>query len=135
MFGRLRVRLCRRPRRPRRPGRHPAPDTTTTLDRAASRADIEHLRRFAAAHPGVEAYLEPATRMTGLTVVLVAPSGEWTRRRIGDDAGARALARKRSIPLYDVAVTGYPARMRAWTEARQAAEGVRSPGLRGPRDG
>lgn len=111
------------------PGRATAPGS---LDRAATKDDVEHLRRFATAHPGVEAYLEPATTVTGLTVVLVAPSGEWTRRRIGDVDGARSFARKRAIPLYDVTVTSYPPRMRAWTEARKAGETFRTPGLRGP---
>lgn len=110
-------------------------DGAVTLDRGATKEDVEHLRRFAVTHPGVEAYLEPATRVTGMTVVLVAPSGEWTRRRIGDAAAARAFARKRAVPLYDVTVTSYPPRMRAWTEARTAAEGMRSPGLRGPSAG
>ena len=73
-----------------------------------------------------------ATNVTGTTVVLVAPTGEWTRRRIGDAAAARAFARKRAIPLYDAAVTGYPARMKAWTEARNAAGRCGTPGLRGP---
>lgn len=103
-----------------------------TLDRAATKDDVEHLRRFATAHPGVEAYLEPATRVTGTTVVLVAPSGEWTRRRIGDADGARSFARKRSIPLYDVTLTSYPPRMRAWTESRKATGTPRPPGLRDP---
>ena len=107
-------------------------DGTPTLDRAATKDDVEHLRRFASAHPGVEAYLEPATTVTGTTVVLVAPSGEWTRRRIGDPEAARAFARKRSIPLYDVTLTSYPARMRAWTEARKSGGTFRTPGLKGP---
>lgn len=118
----------------RRPGARErrVTDSAATLDRSATKEDVEHLRRFAVSHPGVEAYLEPATRVTGMTVVLVAPSGEWTRRRIGDAGDARAFARKRAIPLYDVTVTSYPPRMRAWTEARKAAEGMRPPGLRGP---
>ena len=109
-------------------------DVAATLDRDVTKDDVEHLRRFAVSHPGSEAYLEPATRVTGMTVVLVAPSGEWTRRRIGDAAGARAFARKRGVPLYDVTVTSYPPRMRAWTEARKASERARPPGLRGSVD-
>ena len=123
-----------RRRRARGRGRR-VTDSAVTLDRGVTKADVEHLRRFAVAHPGVEAYLEPATRVTGMTVVLVAPSGEWTRRRIGDAAGARSFARKRSLPLYDVGVTGYPPRMRAWTEARTATERMRQPGLRDPSNG
>lgn len=100
-----------------------------TADRPASRDDLEHLRRFAAAHPGVEAYLEPQTSVTGLTVVLVAATGEWTRRRIGGTQTARDFARRRAVPLYDVTVTGYPPRMRAWTAARRAAGDGGLPGL------
>ena len=102
-----------------------------TLDRPADKGDADHLRRFVDAHPGVEVYLEPRTNVTGTTVVLVAASGEWTRRRIGDAASARSFARKHKVPLYDAAVTGYPARMRAWTAARSADERCRPPGLRG----
>ncbi|MHA3704711.1 oxidoreductase [Jatrophihabitans sp. YIM 134969] len=119
-------------RRAHRTHPHRVVDATPTLDRDANKADVEHLRRFAAAHPGVEAYLEPATRVTGTTVVLVAPSGEWTRRRIGDAHAARSFARKQAVPLHDVAVTGYPARMRDWTRARSAADSCRTPGLGGP---
>ena len=34
------------------------------------------------AAPGVEAYVEPKTTVTDVTVVLVADDGEWTRRRV-----------------------------------------------------
>jgi hypothetical protein len=123
-------RRSRHERGPRRPDR--VTDATATLDRPATKADVEHLRRFAVAHPGSEAYLEPATKVTGVTVVLVAPSGEWTRRRVGDAAAARAFSRKSAVPLHDVTVTSYPPRMRAWNEARKSAEQTRTPGLRSP---
>ncbi len=112
-------------------GRTRRHDDPATLDRPATKDDVEHLRQFVATHPGVEAYLEPATNVTGTTVVLIAPSGEWTRRRIGGPEDARAFARKRAVPLYDVTVTSYPPRMRAWTRARKAAEAAGPPGLRG----
>ena len=80
----------------------------------AERATREHLARFAAERAGVEAYIEPATRTTPTTVVLVALTGEWTRRRVPDERTARELARGLAIPVYDVQLTGYPRRMREW---------------------
>lgn len=114
-------------RRPRRGAPHPG-------DREATPCDVEHLRAFAASRPGCEAYLEPPTTFASVTVVLVAPSGEWTRRRIPDAATARGFARKHALPLYDVTVTGYPPRMRAWNAARRDAGHLSSaPGLGGRR--
>ncbi|MCW2497947.1 hypothetical protein [Jatrophihabitans sp.] len=100
------------PRRRQRPG---------TL-RSASSGDIEHLTTFVREHGGVEAFLEPRTTVTDTTVVLVAGSGEWTRRRIEDSDAARTFAKKHAIPLYDAGLVGYPQRMRDWT-ARQKAGG------------
>ncbi len=81
---------------------------------AAEQATREHLARFAAERAGVEAYIEPATRTTPTTMVLVALTGEWTRRRVPDERTAREIARGLAIPVYDVQLTGYPRRMREW---------------------
>jgi hypothetical protein len=70
---------------------------------------------------GVEAYVEPRTTVTETTVVLIAHDGEWTRRRIDGEQGAARLGRKLGIPVYDVALVGYPRRMREYT-ARQRLE-------------
>ncbi len=88
--------------------------------RAATAADLHHLVDFVRSRPGVEAYLEPRTTVTDTTVVLVATSGEWTRRRVEDAAAAAAFAKKHAIPLYDAAKVGYPHRMREWTAQRKA---------------
>ena len=74
--------------------------------------DEAHLRAWAAAHEGVEAFVEPRTTVTDTTIVLVARDGEWTRRRIAGPAGARKLARSMQMPVYDVQIVGYPQRMR-----------------------
>jgi hypothetical protein len=100
--------------------------------RPASSADVDHLARFVASRPGVEAYLEPRTAVTETTVVLVASTGEWTRRRIDGEEAARSFTRKHAIPLYDVSVVGYPQRMRDWTARRKAAGETGPPGLAGP---
>ncbi|MGH3821317.1 MAG: oxidoreductase [Pseudonocardiaceae bacterium] len=86
--------------------------------RAASSADVDHLEQWAAARRGVEAFVEPRTVVTETTVVLVAHDGEWTRRRVDGAEGARRLGERLRIPIYDVALVGYPQRMRDYT-ARQ----------------
>jgi len=90
--------------------------------RTADSADVAHLTAFVRAHPGVEAFIEPRTAVTETTVVLVAGTGEWTRRRVAGPAGAREFTHKHGIPLYDVGVVGYPQRMRDWTARRKAAD-------------
>jgi len=95
--------------------------------RAASPTDTAHLAQFVNSRPGVEAYLEPRTTVTETTVVLVAASGEWTRRRVAGAEGAREFARKHGVPLYDASVVGYPQRMRDWNAKRKAAGELRPP--------
>jgi hypothetical protein len=99
-----------------------APGTTRT----AVSADVEHLQAFAASRRGVEGFVEPQTLTTSTTLVLVAGDGEWTRRRIPTREAAFDLGRKLGLPVYDVAATGYPQRMRDWTAARKAAGEPRS---------
>nr|WP_090344312.1 oxidoreductase [Mycolicibacterium malmesburyense] len=82
-------------------------------------ADLNYLRRWVAEHTGVEAFVEPKTTVTDVTVVLVAADGEWTRRRAGGDAGARRLSERLKIPVYDVQKVGYPQRMRDFDERRR----------------
>ncbi len=94
---------------------------TGTL-RSASAEDAAHLARFARTRAGVEAFLEPRTTVTETTVVLVASTGEWTRRRIASPERAASFARKHGIPLYDAATVGYPTRMRQWSAHRREAE-------------
>ena len=90
--------------------------------RPATSADLDHLREFAHSRSGVEAFIEPRTAITETTVMLVAADGEWTRRRVGGPEGAAAFAKKQGIPLYDVAIVGYPRRMREYNERRKAGE-------------
>lgn len=88
---------------------------TATSDPAA---DLRYLQQWVAQHRGVEAFVEPKTTVTEVTVVLVAADGEWTRRRAGGQAGARRLSDRLKIPVYDVQKVGYPQRMRDY-DARQ----------------
>lgn len=103
-------------------GRRQHPGTVRT----AEDADLAHLRAFAASRAGVEGFVEPQTMTTATTLVLVAGDGEWTRRRVSSPKAAFDLGRDLGLPVYDVAATGYPQRMRAWTAARKAAGEPRS---------
>jgi hypothetical protein len=100
--------------------------------RPADSADVSHLAHFVKSHTGVEAFIEPRTAVTETTLVLVASSGEWTRRRVDGAEAASSFAKKHAIPLYDVGVVGYPKRMREWTARRKAAGEVGPPGTSGP---
>ena len=81
--------------------------------------DLNYLREWVATHQGVEAFVEPQTTVTDVTVVLVAADGEWTRRRAGGHAGARRLSDQLKIPVYDVQKVGYPQRMRDFDARRR----------------
>ena len=94
--------------------------------RTAERGETDHLTAFHASRIGVEGFVEPATNTTATTIVLVAGDGEWTRRRIESPRAAFDLGRRLGMPVYDVAATGYPSRMREWTAARKAAGETRS---------
>ena len=96
--------------------------TPTNRDPAA---DLRYLQQWVAEHQGVEAFIEPKTTVTELTVVLVAADGEWTRRRTGGDSGARKLSDRLQIPVYDVQKVGYPQRMRDY-DARKRIERKRA---------
>ncbi len=75
-----------------------------------------HLEEFVRSRVGVEAFVEPETTVTPPTVLLVASSGEWTRRRVPDPRVVRDLAERLAVPVYDVRLVGYPQRMRDWND-------------------
>src|SRR5437899_8849299 len=80
--------------------------------RQADSDDRRHLEEFVRSRTGVEAYVEPRTTVTDTTVVLVASSGEWTRRRVPSPQVAHEWANSLGIPSYDAGLVGYPQRMR-----------------------
>jgi hypothetical protein len=88
-------------------------------DRKAIATDLKYLKDWVASHSGVEAFIEPETTVTDLTVCLVAGDGEWTRRRAGGESGARRLSAELRIPVYDVQKVGYPQRMRDYDARRR----------------
>ncbi|MDR1294827.1 MAG: oxidoreductase [Bifidobacteriaceae bacterium] len=86
--------------------------------RDARKATAEHLAQFVATRVGVEAYIEPPNNQTQTTILLIATTGEWTRRKVPDAREARILAGDLGIPVYDVNFTGYPQRFRDWNAAQ-----------------
>ena len=101
------------------------PGTASAGMRVAGSEDKAHLKEFAASHTGVEAFVEPPTAVTTTTVVFVAASGEWTRRRAPDARSAHELANELGIPSYDAAVVGYPQRMRDWNSRQRGRRSER----------
>lgn len=93
--------------------------------RQAASEDKDHLIAFAGRNTGVEAFVEPPTTVTAVTVVFVASTGEWTRRRAPSAEAAHGLANELGVPSYDAAVVGYPQRMRDWNAKRKAEERAR----------
>ena len=79
------------------------------------RAEEDALAEFAVSRTGVEAYVEPGATVTDVTVVLVADTGEWIRRRAASPSAARQLAHQLGIPAFDVTIIGYPQRLREYT--------------------
>jgi hypothetical protein len=82
-------------------------------------ATVAHLEEFARTRVGVEAYVEPPNVQTPATVLLVATTGEWTRRRVPDERTGFDVARSLGVPVYNVRFTGYPQRMRDWNSAQR----------------
>lgn len=116
----------------RRPDPPPAVTETPAAERLVFDEAAARLRAFAASHPGVEGFVEPATSGSGPTMVFVARDGEWTRRRVPNPAAAHHLANSVGVPSYDVKAVGYPQRMRDWTH-RQRRGGPAAPApTRGP---
>jgi hypothetical protein len=72
----------------------------------------EEIVSWVASHTGVEAYVEPKTMMSPLSVVFVDTDGEWKRFPLAEDRFLRALAKERGIQVFDASRTGYPPRMR-----------------------
>jgi hypothetical protein len=74
----------------------------------------EAILRFLDTRDGVEAFVEPRTAVSPLSVVLVAGDGESVRFTLKDDLFLREIARARGLRVFDAAKTGYPDRMRRY---------------------
>lgn len=99
--------------------RKPSAGATGGDQRSAKEETISHFRDFVRSHAGCEAFIEPPTHSTQTTMVIVADTGEWTRRRVPDLKAARRLAQDLGVVAFDVLLSGYPSRMREWNERQR----------------
>jgi hypothetical protein len=76
--------------------------------------------QFVESRTGVEAYLEPKTVVSPLSVVLVAKDGEWRRFHLQDDAYIRELVATRNLKVFDAIRVGYPKRMREYRPGKES---------------
>ena len=90
-------------------GSRKAPSPSTSKPKRASTKELEE---FIASRGGVEGFVEPATTIYPMTLLLVAADGEYLRRPVRDRAQASEVCGKARIPIYDAAKVGYPRRMR-----------------------
>ena len=90
-------------------GSRKAPSPSTSR---ANRTSTRELEEFISSRPGVEGFVEPATTIYPMTLLLVAADGEYLRRPVRDRAQASEVCAKAEIPIYDAAKVGYPRRMR-----------------------
>ncbi len=103
----------------RRPATTSSPGGAAAAPSDARRATLAHLQEFVRTRVGVEAYVEPPTPDTGATLLLIATTGEWTRRRVPDEKTAFDVAGSLGVPVYNVRFTGYPQRMRDWNSRQR----------------
>lgn len=103
--------------------RRRTPGADAGHSKAAQEATERHFRDFVHGRQGCEAFIEPATPVTPTTMVVVADTGEWTRRKVPDPVAGRKLASALSIPAFDVNLSGYPSRMREWNEKQRKHHG------------
>ena len=91
-----------------------------TAARAAKpdRDTVRSIESFVSTRIGVEAYVEPETRTSPASVVLVAADGEWIRKSIPDPGWLSKLTKATRVPVYEVARVGYPKRMREYRRHR-----------------
>ena len=67
-----------------------------------------------ASREDTQAWIEPATALNKASLLLVAGSGEWTRRAVPSVEWAAEFARRHHIPAHQAGLVPYPQRMRDW---------------------
>jgi hypothetical protein len=80
----------------------------------------DEMLRFIEGHHGVEAYVEPKTVVSPLSVVLVDVEGTWRRFELKEDRVLRQLAKTHGVRTFDASIVGYPPRMRRTQEPPDA---------------
>ena len=79
--------------------------------------------RWLEAHSDVEAYVEPKTVVSPLSVVFVDGDGAWRRFELAEDRFLKEIARERRIKVMDATRVGYPPRMRRGRDQGGDGEG------------
>lgn len=79
----------------------------------------KHLVDFINTRRGVEGFVEPPTAVSGVTLLLVAVDGEWTRRMVPSAPWAHKFCNKHQVPSYDAGVVGIPQRMRDYNRRKK----------------
>lgn len=90
--------------------------------RPISPEDLDYLRSWCATRAGIDGYVEPATVVNPVSLLLVDILGEYTRRPIGSWDAADRLGRELGFAVYAADETGYPRRMRERDEANRLKE-------------
>jgi hypothetical protein len=93
--------------------------STTVGGRTGGREELAYLEDFVRTRRGVEGFIEPRTTVTQTTLLLIAHDGEWTRRRVPSPDAARQFAHRMAMPIYDIALVGYPQRVRDYNERKK----------------
>ena len=76
----------------------------------------DEIRRFIESHQGVEAYVEPKTMVSPMSVVLVDADGAWRRFELRGDRYLRQLQKTHRLRTFDASIVGYPPRIRRGQE-------------------
>ncbi len=81
---------------------------------------LAELDVFAAERKGVEGYIEPRTATNPTSLLLVDRDGDHLRAPVKEPEDGAAFCSKRSIPVYDAQVIGYPKRMKEFDKRRRS---------------
>ena len=80
---------------------------------------LAELEVFAQERKGVEGFIEPQTATSPTTLLLVDRDGDHLRGPVKEPGDAVAFCERRSIPVYDAQVIGYPKRMKEFERRRR----------------
>ena len=83
----------------------------------------EGILAFIESRSKVEAWVEPRTAISPLSVLLVAEDGESVRFHLADDHYLRELTRERGLRIHDAIREGYPQRKRDYQRRKRQASG------------
>lgn len=86
--------------------------------------EMTGLKTFVDERAGVEGYIEPQTATNPTTLLLVDREGRHERAPVREPEDAVAFCERHGIPVYDVAVIGYPKRMKDFQRGKRSSASV-----------